>query len=65
MIRLVKGAYVEPPHVAFPAKRDVDAQYLAIGERLLEAARRTVAPIFGTHDMSIVSQLVARAAALK
>jgi len=65
MIRLVKGAYAEPPQEAYPAKRDVDAQYLAIGARLLDAARSELAvPIFGTHDMSIVRQLVAQASGL-
>jgi proline dehydrogenase len=66
MIRLVKGAYLEPPHVAFPAKRDVDLQYASQGERLLEAARDGRAlPIFGTHDMTLVRQLVAQASTLK
>ncbi|HSA57886.1 MAG TPA: proline dehydrogenase family protein [Gemmatimonadaceae bacterium] len=66
MIRLVKGAYAEPPHVAYPVKRDVDLQYVANGERLLEAAQRGQAlPIFGTHDMAIVRQLISRASALK
>lgn len=66
MIRLVKGAYAEPPHVAYPAKRDVDAQYLAIAGRLLAAAREgQVRPIFGTHDMSIVRQIVAQASPLE
>ena len=66
MIRLVKGAYLEPPHVAFPAKRDVDLQYASQGERLLEASRDGLAlPIFGTHDMTIVRHLVSRAAKLK
>lgn len=66
MIRLVKGAYLEPPHVAFPAKRDVDLQYASQGERLLEAAKEGRAlPIFGTHDMTIVKHLVGRAEALK
>ena len=66
MIRLVKGAYLEPPHVAFPSKRDVDLQYASQGERLLEAARNgRVLPIFGTHDMTIVRHLVSRAAATK
>jgi proline dehydrogenase len=66
MIRLVKGAYLEPPHVAFPSKRDVDLQYASQGERLLEASRDgRVLPIFGTHDMTIVRHLVSRAAALK
>ena len=66
MIRLVKGAYLEPPHVAFPSKRDVDLQYSSQGERLLEAARDGRAqPIFGTHDMTIVRHLVGRAEAMK
>ena len=66
MIRLVKGAYLEPPHVAFPAKRDVDLQFASQGERLLEAAKDGRAlPIFGTHDMTIVRHLVSRAEATK
>lgn len=66
MIRLVKGAYAEPPHVAYPAKRDVDLQYMATGERLLQAAQQGRAlPIFGTHDMAIVRQLISRASALR
>ncbi len=66
MIRLVKGAYAEPPDLAYPAKRDVDAQYLANAVRLLAAARLgQVSPIFGTHDMSLVRQIVARASALE
>ena len=66
MIRLVKGAYAEPPDLAYPAKRDVDAQYLANAFRLLAAARLgQVSPIFGTHDMSLVRQIVAHASALE
>lgn len=66
MIRLVKGAYLEPPHVAFPAKRDVDLQFVSQGERLLEASREGRAlPILGTHDMTIVRHLVGRAGTLK
>jgi proline dehydrogenase len=66
MIRLVKGAYAETPDVAYPAKRDVNAQYLDSAVRLLEAAKLgQVVPIFGTHDISIVGQLVARASALQ
>ncbi|MCC6928444.1 MAG: proline dehydrogenase family protein [Gemmatimonadaceae bacterium] len=64
-VRLVKGAYAEPASVAFPAKADTDAAYVALGTTLLEAAARGKAiPVFGTHDMAIVQQLVAKAAAL-
>jgi proline dehydrogenase len=66
MIRLVKGAYLEPPEVAFPSKRDVDQQFASQGERLLEAARDGRAhPIFGTHDMTLVRHLIARATATR
>ena len=65
-IRLVKGAYAEPPAIAFPRKQDVDASYLALGERLLEyAARGGARPVFGTHDVRLVARLRGRAAALK
>jgi proline dehydrogenase len=64
-IRLVKGAYAEPPHVAFPAKKDVDMAYVALSERLLEAASKGAAfPVFGTHDMSILRHITTRADAL-
>lgn len=64
-IRLVKGAYAEPADVAFPAKKDTDAQYLSLGVRLLEAAHAGEAfPVFGTHDMTLVRQLVGKAAEL-
>ncbi len=66
LIRLVKGAYAEPASVAFPAKKDTDAQYVALGEMLLEAAREgNATPVFGTHDMTIVSHLVAHGRSLR
>ncbi len=66
IIRLVKGAYAEPPQLAFPNKKDVDLAYLAIGERLLEAASRGMAlAILGTHDLSIVRRLILRARELQ
>lgn len=61
-IRLVKGAYAEPPTLAFAAKREVDLAYFALGRRLLEAAAGGQAfPVFGTHDMVLVDRLVALA----
>ena len=64
-IRLVKGAYAEPPAVAYPRKRDVDAAYLALGERLLAlAARGQTRPVFGTHDLRMIAELRKRGAAL-
>ena len=62
VIRLVKGAYAEPRHVAFPAKRDTDRAYFAIASQLLErAASGGCTPIFGTHDIGLLARIVARA----
>ena len=64
-IRLVKGAYAEPPSVAFPRKRDVDSSYFTLAARLLEhAARGRVHPMFGTHDLRLIGRIRQRAAAL-
>jgi proline dehydrogenase len=59
--RLVKGAYKEPPEVAFPKKADVDANYDTLASILIDAslAHKTVLsadgrtppiPCMGTHD---------------
>lgn len=62
MIRMVKGAYAEPPAVAFPSKADVDANFVKVCEILLDAAAKGKAlPILGTHDMTIVNGLIAYA----
>ena len=64
-IRLVKGAYNEPPDVAFPKKRDVDERYFTLAGRLLKhAARGQARPVFGTHDLRLIERLRQRAAAL-
>lgn len=55
-IRLVKGAYNEPGTVAFPRKRDVDANYLTLARVLLTQAHEA-SPVFGTHDMRIVHEI--------
>jgi len=61
-VRLVKGAYAEPAHVAYPAKRDTDFAYYELSSQLLDAAAKGEAfPIFGTHDMTLVERIVAKA----
>lgn len=59
-LRLVKGAYREPPEKAFPRKRDVDANYLTLARRLLgrEARQAGVRAIFGTHDAALIRRIV-------
>ena len=62
IIRLVKGAYAEPAHVAFPDKADTDLAYYQLADTLLNAAARNEClPIFGTHDMRLVDRITGRA----
>jgi len=51
-VRLCKGAYREPPEIAFPDKRDVDTSYASLVDRLLsaDALARGAYPAFATHD---------------
>jgi len=51
-VRLVKGAYAEPPSVAFPRKRDVDANFARLTEALL---RHSVYPAIATHDERLIA----------
>ena len=53
-IRLCKGAYKEPATIAFPAKSDVDANYVKLMKVMVTS------PVFcgiATHDEAIVEQL--------
>jgi proline dehydrogenase len=58
-VRLVKGAYNEPPTVAFPKKSDVDANYLALAQVMLSAGARAAGsrPVFGTHDLDVIAAI--------
>jgi proline dehydrogenase len=51
-VRLCKGAYKEPEDVAFPDKRDVDANFVSCMERLLERGNY---PGIATHDEAIIA----------
>jgi proline dehydrogenase len=58
-IRLVKGAYSEPPAIAFPNKADVDANYLKLARLMLSPAARSSGSraVFGTHDTAIINAI--------
>ena len=61
-IRLVKGAYNEPAHLAFSSKREVDRCYATLADQLLqEAARGRARPVFGTHDLDLIAEIRQRA----
>jgi proline dehydrogenase len=51
-VRLCKGAYKEPGDVAFPAKRDVDRNYVRCMDRLLDGGNY---PGIATHDVKIIA----------
>lgn len=51
-IRLCKGAYKEPPEVAYPKKADVDANYVRLSKMLLSS------PLYhglATHDINMIN----------
>jgi proline dehydrogenase len=50
-VRLCKGAYLEEPSVAFPAKRDVDGSYVRCMHALLARGHY---PAIATHDEAII-----------
>jgi proline dehydrogenase len=58
-IRLCKGAYKEPPDVAYPHKGDVDANFLKLSRMLLDSE---IYHGLATHDEAIVDDLKAYAA---
>ncbi|HVG25963.1 MAG TPA: proline dehydrogenase family protein [Acidobacteriaceae bacterium] len=53
-IRLCKGAYKEPPEIAFAAKTDVDANYAKLMERMVTSG---VFCGIATHDEALVERL--------
>jgi len=57
-IRLVKGAYLEPPSIALPKKSDVDENYYQLGVRLLTAAAAGGPLVhIATHDSRLIDRL--------
>jgi proline dehydrogenase len=58
-LRLVKGAYLEPPDVAYARKEDVDAAYRRLVERSLLGPGFTA---IATHDERLIEHAIAFAA---
>jgi proline dehydrogenase len=58
-IRLVKGAYNEPPEVAYSRKQDVDENYFSLAKEILRAKKegRCVRAAFATHDVALIRRL--------
>lgn len=58
-IRLVKGAYQEPPSIAYPKKRDVDENYFTLAKMLVSdaAQKNRVRAAFATHDCDLIRRI--------
>jgi proline dehydrogenase len=52
-VRIVKGAYLEPPSAAFQRKADVDAAFVRLMRMMLS---RGEYPAIATHDESIIGE---------
>ena len=59
-VRLVKGAYLEPAEVAYPAKGDTDASYVRLMRMLLgdEARKQGVYAGIATHDEKMLQATI-------
>jgi len=53
-IRIVKGAYAEPPSLAFPRRRDVDSAFFDLVTKVLQGGGRVAA---ATHDSALVDRI--------
>jgi proline dehydrogenase len=72
-IRMVKGAYLEPPEIAYPKKKDTDAAFDDLTRMMLDAAKSEASPAVsedgrwppvtaaGTHDEVRIMNAIAYA----
>jgi len=64
-IRLVKGAYAETSTIAFAAKKDVDANYLALCSLMLPQVKQgKLRLVLATHDVDLIARISGFAYAL-
>ena len=58
-VRLVKGAYSEPPELVIAKKADVDENFFRLAQRLLgpEARRAGVRAALATHDRKLIARI--------
>ena len=62
-IRFVKGAYLEPPDVAYPKKSDVDENFYRLCVQMMSPEARTAGALLhiATHDVALADRLSAYA----
>ena len=54
-VRLCKGAYKEPPELAYPKKHDVDLNYVKLMKKLLDDGTY---PAIASHDEAILDEAI-------
>jgi proline dehydrogenase len=59
-IRIVKGAYLEPPEVAYPKKADVDENFYTLCVRLMQEDAQKSGTLLhiATHDTALADRLL-------
>lgn len=59
IIRLVKGAYLEPTKIAYPSKKDVDENFFKLAVRLMkdDGVGAGARAVFGTHDTALQERI--------
>ena len=67
IVRLCKGAYREPAHLAFATRREVDENYARLMDLLVSPEARATGtyPAFATHDPRLHARAAGRAAELQ
>jgi proline dehydrogenase len=60
-VRIVKGAYLEPPDIAYPKKSDVDESFYKLCTRLMAADAQKAGALLhiATHDVALADRLSA------
>jgi proline dehydrogenase len=56
-IRFVKGAYKEPPSIAFKKKSDVDANFFNLTTTLMQHVKTGAKVVVGTHDTRLIQAI--------
>ncbi len=56
-IRFVKGAYKEPPTIAYAKKSDVDANFFELSKTVLGQSENGARLVVGTHDMKLIRSI--------
>ncbi len=60
-VRLCKGAYKEPPSIAYRTRQAVDGSYRMLATKLMDGVPRGTYPAFATHDRALIQEIIGMA----